>query len=372
MKPDEAKYWRFQYGPASKRKEIHFRVYPHLSLAKVRELTVAARVDIAACLDPCALKREAKAARKREAFETFEAVSRAWLAEKTPHWSESNAKNQARRLEKDVLPEIGAASMKALKAPDLVRALKSISAKGLETAKRSRVIIQSVFKYAVNLGLVDADPTTTLKDAIEPPRPTHFPAPTEPRVVGGILRALDSSGLAGPIVHCAMRFHPLVAVRPGELERARWEDFDLEAKEWKFKASKTGQDHVVPLSRQALAILEQVKPFSFGRSEWVFPNARSLNRPMSNGAMRANLIRIGITQDVLVPHGWRAVFRTLGEEQCDFKVAWLEIQLAHSVSDPLGRAYNRTQWLPERRAMMQQWADYLDELKAGEPKGGMR
>ncbi len=196
-----------------------------------------------------------------------------------------------------------------------------------------------------------------------------MPAPNEPHVVAGNLRAWDSARIAGPVVHCALRPHRRVAVRPGELERARWADFDLDAKDWKFKASKTGQDHIVPLSRQALAILEEERPFS-GRSEWVFPNARSVVRPMSNGAMRmrANLIRIGIAQDGLVPRNGRAVFRTLGAEQCGFVDAWLEMQLAHAVSDPLGRAYNRTQWLPPQRDMMRRWADYLDALRAGVPR----
>lgn len=345
-------------------------------MKRARELLAEARAHVAEGRDPCALKQENKAAKKREVFETFEAVSRAWLAGKLPTWSENSAKNYARRLERDVLPEIGTASIRTLKAPDLVRALKAISAKGLETAKRSRATIQSAFKYAVNLGLIDADPTTTLSAALEPPKTNHFPAPRDPVVVGGILRALDSSALAGLIVHCAMRLHPLVAVRPGELERARWADFDLEAKEWRFVPSKTERQqpepHVVPLSRQALAILEQVKPFSFGRSEWVFPNARSLSRPMSNGAMRANLIRIGIDHETLVPHGWRSVFRTLGAERCGFSWDCLEAQLAHSVPDALGRSYNRAQWMELRRAMMQQWADYLDELKAGTQKGSLK
>lgn len=363
-----SKCWRYGFRYLGKRKTLALGTYPEMSLARARELLAEARTHVAAGRDPCALKQEAKAAKKREAFETFEAVSRAWLTDNGPYWSETHRRDQARRLDKDILPLIGAKPIKEFKASELVALLRDVSKRGLETAKRTRVIIQSVFRYAVNIGVLDADPTTTLKDALKPPKPTHFAAPTDPSKVGEILRAIDADRIAGPIVHCALRLHPLVAVRPGELRQARWADFDFEENEWCFKASKTGQDHIVPLSRQALAILEQLKPFSFGRSEWVFPSIRSLRTPMSNGTLGASLERIGIRNDTLVPHGWRAVFRTLGRERCKFDREWLEMQLAHSVPDALGAAYNRTQWIDERRVMMQQWADYLDELKAGAPK----
>lgn len=357
-----SKSWRYAYRFGGKRKTLTFGLYPDVSLKRARELHAEARENLAAGLDPCALKQERKRGEELAKLNTFAAAARAWLAEKLPRWSPGHAKDQARRLEKDVLPEVGKFPLAKVKAPDLVRALKAIAAKGPETAKRARVIIQSVCRFAVNLGLIDADPSTTLKDALDPPSPKHYPAPTDPAEVGAILRALDAPGVSGPVVRAALRFHPLVAVRPGELEKARWADFDLTAKEWRFTASKTHTPHVVPLSKQALAILEEVRPYS-GGSEFVFPNGRTLKRPMSNGAMRMALAAAGVTPDVLVPHGWRAVFRTLGAEQCGFSWDCMEAALAHSVPDALGRAYNRTQWLEQRRDMMQQWADYLDELK---------
>ncbi|MDR0965473.1 MAG: integrase arm-type DNA-binding domain-containing protein [Myxococcales bacterium] len=375
VQPGGAKYWRFAFYHLGKRKTLALGVYPDVSLTRARELTAEARAHVAAGRDPCALKKAAKAARVVEAQTTFEAVATAWMSEKSEKWTESHVKEQRRRLEKDLLPLIGTAPIAELKALDLVRALKVISERGLETAKRSRILLNGVFRYAAQSGIIEADPTPALAGAIDAPEVTHFPAPTDPSVVGGILRALDAADIAGPVLQSALRLHPLVVVRPGELERARWEDFDFEAKEWRFVPSKTQRrnktPHVVPLSRQALAILDEVRPFSC-RSEWVFPGQWDRTKPMSNAAMRSGLARIGIGPDVLVPHGWRSVFRTLGAERCGFQWDCLEAQLAHAVPDVLGRAYNRAEWMEQRRAMMQRWADYLDELKAGTVKGGMK
>jgi integrase len=349
------------------KKELHLGVYPAIPLKRARELAQEAREAVARGEDPRALKKAAKVERSLEAVQTFEALGREWLKAKTPSWSESHAKGQARRFEKDLLPFLGKRPVKELKASDLVRALRALEERsGAWTAKRVRPLVHGIFRHAMSLGVLDADPTTTIHEATEAPPESHFAAPTDPAKVGSILRALDSADLAGVIVQAALRLHPLVVVRPGELRHARWADFDFEAREWIFIPPKTKkkkpEPHVVPLSRQALAILEGLKPYT-GAAGWVFPSPRAMTQPLSNGALGAALARIGIPKTELVPHGWRAVFRTLGAERCGFQWDCLEAQLAHAVPDVLGRSYNRAEWMEQRRAMMQQWADYLDELK---------
>jgi integrase len=165
-------------------------------------------------------------------------------------------------------------------------------------------------------------------------------------------------------VRSALRLAPLVFVRPGELRQALWADIDLEAQEWRYKVIKTGTDHIVPLSTQALAILREIQPLS-NRSEYVFPSARSAKRPMSDNAILVAMRRMGIAKDEMSGHGFRAMARTILDEVLGFRPDFIEHQLAHAVRDPNGRAYNRTAHLPERRKMMQDWADYLDKLKAG-------
>ncbi|MDR0966165.1 MAG: integrase arm-type DNA-binding domain-containing protein [Myxococcales bacterium] len=369
--PTGSKSWRFAFWYLGKRKTLVLGQYPEISLKRARELLAEARTHVAEGRDPCALKQAAKSARRLEVLETFEALSTQWLSEREPSWSASHAKGQARRLEKDLLPYLAGRPIKEIKAPELVATLRKLFERsGAEVTERAKQILYGVFRYAVNLGLLDTDPTTTLKGVTEAPQPTHFAAPAKDTVkVGGFLRMLEAPRLAGPLVQCALRLHPLVVVRPGELRCARWADIDFEAKEWRFVPSKTRkknpEEHVVPLSRQAFAILEEVKPFSFGRSEWVFPSPRTMARPLSEAALNAALARAGIPNTELVPHGWRSVFRTLGAERCGFQWDCLEAQLAHAVPDVLGRAYNRAEWMEQRRVMMQRWADYLDELKAG-------
>lgn len=371
--PNGSKYWRFSYYWAQARQEIHLGQYPDLPLSRARELRDEARRDLASGVNPRDKKKAAQIALAYEAKNTFAAMAEDWVERKAPEWAPGTLKDCRKRLKAYILPALGPRPMAAIKTPELVQLLRDIETRGGEIAKRCRILIRSIFQHAINLGVIEFDPTTTLSAAFNAPAKRHFPAPTEPAAVGSILRAIHAPEIAGTVVSLALRLHPLVAVRPGELEAARWADFDFEAREWRFvppKARKRAEHpHIVPLSRQALDILEQARKATVAASPWVFPNERSTNRPMSNGAMRATLARVGISSDVLVPHGWRAVFRTLGREQCGFEREWLEMQLAHTVPDTLGRAYNRTQWLKERREMMQRWADYLDELRLSAASG---
>jgi integrase len=232
----------------------------------------------------------------------------------------------------------------------------------LETAHRALGSCGQVFRYAIATGRAQHDPSAGLRGALPPAKGGHFAATTDPRRIANILRAMD--GYEGTLaVQCALRLAPLVFVRPGELRNAVWADINLEAAEWRYTVSKTGTPHIVPLSHQALAILNELYPLTGGGC-FVFPGARSNRRPMSDNAILAALRRMGIDKDEMSGHGFRAVARTILDEVLGVRPDFIEHQLAHAVRDPNGRAYNRTAHLPERRKMMQQWADYLDTLKS--------
>ena len=233
----------------------------------------------------------------------------------------------------------------------------------LETAHRALGNCGQVFRYAVATGRAERDHSGDLRGALPPVKGEHFAATTDPKRVAEMLRAMD--GYQGTLaVRCALRLAPLVFVRPGELRKAEWADIDLDAAEWRYTVTKTNTPHIVPLSRQAVEILRELQPVT-GRGRYVFPSARSNSRPMSDNAILAALRRMGIGKEKISGHGFRAVARTILDEGLGVRPDYIEHQLAHAVRDPNGRAYNRTAHLPERRKMMQQWADYLDTLKMG-------
>lgn len=221
-----------------------------------------------------------------------------------------------------------------------------------------------VFRYAISTGRATNDPTQALRGALAPVREGHFTAITDPKAVAGLMRALW--GYSGHfVVSCALRLAPLFFVRPGELRHAKWADINLETAEWRFTVSKTKTEHIVPLAIQAVAILRELQPLT-GSGEYVFPGGRTPTRPMSENGILAALRRMGISTEEMTGHGFRAMARTILDEVLGFRPDFIEHQLAHAVRDPLGRAYNRTAHLEERRKMMQRWADYLDELRTGE------
>lgn len=253
-------------------------------------------------------------------------------------------------------------------AHQLLKTIQRIEGRGaLETAHRALQNCGQVFRYAVATGRADRDPSGDLKGALPPVKPTNFPAVTDPKRLGEILRIIDDYE-GTPPVRCALKFAPLVFVRPGELRHAKWEDIDLEAAEWRFEVTKTRTQHIVPLSSQARALLIELKPLT-GKGAYVFPCARSPkgDRPMSDNAILAALRSLGIAKDEMSGHGFRATARTLLDEELGFRPDFIEHQLAHAVRDPNGRAYNRTKHLKERREMMQAWADYLDALRKRKP-----
>ncbi len=294
-------------------------------------------------------------------------MAREWFEHYLSECAESYRKAVVRRLERDVFPWLGRRPVAALKAPEILRVARRIDARNhRETARRILCNIGQVIRYAIATGRAEDDPTVSLQGALRKKKPRHMAAPTDPVVVGEILRACDAFS-GGPVVAAALKLLPLLFVRPGELRTMRWEDVDLKAAEWRYTASKTDTEHLVPLSRQALAILAEIRPLTGHLpGGWVFPGGRSPLRPMSDAAINAAYRRLGIdTREELTGHGWRAVARTLLHERLGYPFEVIEHQLAHAVPDALGRAYNRTRFLDQRREMMQRWADYLDRLKAG-------
>ena len=270
------------------------------------------------------------------------------------------------RLENDLFPWLGQRQIAEITAPDVLACLRRIEARGaLDTAHRAGQNASQVFRYAIATGRAERDPVPDLRGALPPARGKNFAAVTDPAAAAALLRALDA--FQGTfVVQCALRLSPLVFVRPGELRKARWADIDLEREEWRYIASKTKAEHTVPLARQALAILAELRPLTGDRGH-VFPGARDHNKPMSSAAVNAALRRMGFdTKTEITGHGFRAMARTLLAEELHMPPEIIEHQLAHKVPDALGTAYNRTKFIRQRKEMMQRWADYLDRLKAGD------
>jgi integrase len=314
--------------------------------------------------DPSENKKAQRATRRQSAGNSFEVIAREWFEKFSTTWASGHSERILSRLKRDVFPWIGNEPITELTAPKLLSVVQRIEERGaLETAHRTLGTCGKVFRYAVATGRAERDPSGDLRGALPPIRGKHFAAVTDPDEVGPLLRKLD--GYEGTlVVRCALRLAPLVFVRPGELRRARWADVDIQSADWRFTVTKTETEHIVPLSKQAVEILGEVEPLT-GRGEYVFPSARGRNRPMSSVALLAAMRSMEIPKETMSGHGFRAMARTILDEVLHVRPDFIEHQLAHAVRDPNGRAYNRTAHLAERREMMQQWADYLDELKAG-------
>lgn len=378
VRPNGSRYWRLKYRFAGKEKLLALGVYPAVTLREARELRDSAKKKLAHGVDPSEARKAEKRSLIANAENSFEAVAREWHSKFSPQLSEAHAQRNLRRLEVHVLPYVGGRPIADLEPPEILAVLQRIEAKGtIETAHRVRVLVGQVMRYAIATSRAQRDIAADLRGAIPPAPVRHFAAVTEPVQLGELLRAVHSyTGTA--VVIAALRLAPLVFQRPSELRLAEWSEFDLEHRMWtapsdrmkRTKAAKLyGPPHLVPLSTQAVNILSELRLLT-GRSSYVFPNARSPKRPMSNMALNAAFKRMGIDSDMAVPHGWRATARTLAVEQLGFREDIVEMQLAHHVKDSLGRAYNRTQWIDERRRLMQGWADYLDELRSGKEASG--
>lgn len=360
------KYWRMNYRFGGKRKTLAMGVYPAVPLAEARKRRDKAREQLAKDIDPSTAKREEKQAKADTAASTFEVVARDWLSKtKTGRASITQDKVTA-WLEKDIFPQIGRKPIATIGTRDVLAMVRKVEARGaFDTAHRVAQLCGQVFRYAVANGTAERDVTYELGGALVAVPKKHYPAITEPKQLGELMRSIfDYQG--HPYTVAALKLTPLVFVRPGELRTAEWTEIDLEAAEWRIPGSKMKMkvDHLVPLSTQTVAILRGIQPIT-GHGQYVFPSLRTGERPMSENTINAALRAMGYAKDVHCAHGFRATARTIMVEVLGERVDLIEHQLAHAVKDPNGRAYNRTAHLPARRVMMQTWADYLDKLRVG-------
>lgn len=359
------KLWRLDYRFDSKRKTLALGSYPDVSLADARSNRDAARKLLASTppVDPGENRKQEKAMNKLNSKNSFELVAREWWQSHMSNKADSHKNKVIRRFELYLFPWIGNKPISEITAPQVMEAVKRIEKLNiLETAHRTLQTAGQVFRYAVQTGRAIRDVTVDLKGALPPTRTNHMAALTEPKDVAELLRAID--GFSGTLtVQCALRLSPLVFVRPSELRQAKWKDINLDTGEWRYLVSKTKTDHLVPLSTQAINILKTIHPLS-GHGEYVFQGGHSPRRPMSEAAINAALKRMGYdTKNEITGHGFRAMARTILHERLNIDPHVIEHQLAHKVPDTLGAAYNRTKFIEQRKAMMQRWADYLDNIK---------
>jgi integrase len=365
VNPNGSKYFRLKYRFGGKEKVLALGVYPDTSLKQAREKRDEARKQLADGIDPSENRKAVKSSKAESAANSFEIIAREWGGKKVDTWADKNNRSK-RMLERNIFPWLGGKPIADILPKDILECLRRVEDRGtIETAHRTLQICGQVYRYAVATGRAERDITPDLRGALPPAKGEHFAAITEPKQVAELLRAIDSYQGSLPAV-CALKLAPLVFVRPGELRAAEWQHIDLDAKEWRYYVSKTAVQHIVPLSTQAVAILEELRPFS-GHGRFVFPSERTPrgDRCMSDNTLNAALKRLGYGKDVMTAHGFRAMARTILDEVLGVRPDFIEHQLAHAVKDPNGRAYNRTAHLPERHKMMQQWANYLDGLKAG-------
>lgn len=373
------KWWRFKYKFNNKEKLLSLGTYPEVPLAGrwqdpetkkywiegARDKRDKARELIAGDVDPSETRKAQKKTKDGNLANSFEVIAREWLATKMQNKSEGYQLNVLRRFELYLFDWIGNRPISEISAPEVLAVIRRIESQNkVETAYRTLQATGQVFRYAVQTGRAMHDVTSDLRGTLTPSVTKHMASLTDPQQVAELMRAID--GFTGTLtVQTALRLAPLVFVRPSELRRAKWADIDLDATEWRYFVTKTKTEHIVPLSTQAIKHLKDIQPFS-GQGEFVFQGGHNPDKAMSEAAINAALRRMGYdTKTQITGHGFRAMARTILHERLNIDPHIIEHQLAHSVPDALGSAYNRTKFLDQRKAMMQQWADYLDEIKAG-------
>ena len=355
------RYWRLKFRLHGKERLMSLGTYPSTSLAAARERRAEARALIAEGINPVEHRRSRQAAEAAQAL-TLRALVEDWLGRQD--WAPSYGVKVEGRLRRHILPQLGERPVSEIKPPELLALLRTIEDTGaLETARRCLVHVAGAYRHGIVSGMVESNPAADLSRALRPQRKkNHFAAVTDPDELTEVLRTIWRYQ-GTPTVMAALRLVPMLLVRPGEMRHMEWAELDLSAGTWLIPGAKmkTGADHLVPLPYQAVEIIEGLRPWS-QHSEYVFPGGRAPERPMSENAMIAALRKLGL-QDRQSAHGFRATARTILDEVLGWRPDIIEHQLAHTVRDPLGRAYNRASFHPERRRMLQEWADYLDRLR---------
>jgi integrase len=360
------KYWKLKYRFADKEKTLSIGIYPSVRLKEARFKREAAKKLLEQNIDPS----QSKQADKRKAVQeskaaTFEGVAHEWMAKQSKQWVETTIVNTQAKLDRHIFPWIGSLPIADIEAPDVLALVQRLEKRGtIETAHRLKMLCSRVFRYGIATGKIKYDPTIGLQGALTPLTVKHRATITESKKVGALLRAIQ--GFEGTfVVQCAVQITPYIFVRPGELRHAEWSEIDFEAAEWRIPAEKMkmGVIHIVPLSKQVVDILKELQPLT-GSGKYVFPSIRNMHRPMSENTVNASLRRIGYDKKEICAHGFRAMASTMLHEQ-GWKSDVIERQLAHKEGNAIKGAYNHARHLPERKQMMQQWADYLDGLRDG-------
>jgi integrase len=357
---------KYRFG--GKEKLLAFGSYPIVSLTEARRRRDDAKQLLEKGIDPSIHQRAAKAARNEAIANTFESIAREWHGHKKSEWSPDHAATILTRLEKDIFPWIGGTPLTTVTAKEIKSVVDHVQSRGtIEAARRLLTIINQVFTYAISTDRANFNIAIGLKGYLPPSSKTkkHMAAVTDPKELAPLLRAMDTYQ-GSFVAQCALKLLPFLFCRPGELRHLEWIEIDFEAKQVNIpgKKMKMKSDHIIPLSKQAITILMELQPLT-GQGKYVFPSTRSLSRCMSDNTINAAFRRMGFDGGTVVGHGFRATARTLLHEVLQNSPYVIEAQLAHRVPDTLGKAYNRTTHITERRKMMQLWADYLDGLKTG-------
>jgi len=362
--PSGGKWWRLKYRFQSKEKRISLGTYPTIGLKEARERREDTKKILANGIDPSAQRQAIKASITSTDQDSFEVVTREWFDKHVVNLAPSYSKKVRSLFERQIFPVLGAKPIAEVEPTDVLNAARHVEQTGaIETAHRLIQICGQVFRYAIATGRTKYDVSTGLHAALPKVNVKHMSTLTDKKRIGQLLRAIDAYGGFFP-VRCALKLAPLLFVRPGELQKAEWAEFDLPAAEWRLPARKMKmrQRHIVPLSRQALSVLAELQPYT-GNGQFLFPSIRTTTKPIALESMLVAIRSMGFTQDEMTMHGFRGMASTLLNEM-GYNRDWIERQLAHGERDHVRAAYNYAEHLPERRRMMQEWADYLDELKA--------
>ena len=372
VSPAGSRRWFLKYRIEGVEKKLALGSYPAVGLTAARKARDAAKLQKSEGRDPVQIRKVEKLKATNPAGDTFRVVAWEWYEKQAPQWSEAHAVRSKRQFERDLLPWLGDRRMKEIEPVELLATLRKVEERGaVETADRGLMLARQVWRYGVATGRVEKDITADLKGALSPYRGKHFAAITDPVRLGELIRSIRAYR-GGPIVRAALQLAPMLFQRPGELRGAAWAKIDLAGALWTIPAARmkrekdgkeNGDPHLVPLPRQAVEILRGLEGYT-GHGVMVFPGERSHDRPISENSVRTALISMGYTSELQTWHGFRATARTMLAEVLECDPLVIEAQLAHAVRDANGRAYNRTQYLKQRTAMMQTWADYLDKLAA--------
>ena len=362
--PKSHKYWRYKYRFQGKERKLALGVYPEVTLKEAREKHIRERLQLTLGKDPSAIKKATKQLASLSGSNTFEVLGREWFETYKKGVTEGQSIRVIRRLERDVFPFLGTMAIQDIKVADIRQVLDRMTHRGVvESSHRALQNINQILHLGLITERIDRNVAINLSSLLPPKQTKHFSTITEPKRVGELMRMID--GYEGNIVTvAALKLIPLVFVRSLELRQAKWCDINLQEAMWKFTLTKTSVEHAVPLSHQAIKILKDLYPYTKDR-EYVFYSDVSSKRILSENTLSSALRKLGIPKEEMSVHGFRAMARTLCHERLYIKPEVIEHQLGHKVPDALGQAYNRTRFIDDRIQLMQQWADYLDQLKQG-------